>query len=373
MYTGFILLFLVLVARRKVRALLVTVVSSVWALGLSAFKLVPALFWMSGVHQGAYTQSSYTWRYLGKIFLGRNWHGANVFYNQGIGWHEYGAYVGPVIVVLAIVALLGWRRDRITRLLVIGVVITITVSTLGPLAGAALAKLEFLPRSNVSRLVLVGVIPLALLAGKGLDVLGSRRWLWWIPAAMIGLAAIDLFTLSYPVSTQAFTMDAVREKMPVLVNPIAYSRARYPEGRGGREYTRFSALVEQGYGWLDYCPPLNPSPAVVSAEANAKAQFAEIKGGGEARVSGWSPNGFDVDYRAEEESIVVFNENFGFGWTVNGAPALNDKGRLAAKVPAGEGQIKMRYRARGIGVGIAIVIATVGLVIGLMTSKRRFR
>jgi len=219
--------------------------------GFSAVKLVPVLMWVKQFPDQTYAVSTYTLSYWYQIFLGRHLHGAYALINQGGGWHEYGAYLGPVVLALALLGLTGWRR-RLVRGLVIAVVALVLLSSAGPYFAPVLDELPWIPRSYTSRAVVLAVVPVILMAGVGLDVL--RRWndgagVKLLRLLLVGVVAVDLMSLAYPLSGQAFVLPVVERPLPAAGD--SHHRARSPCTQPGSRETARNALGRDGEIWYD--------------------------------------------------------------------------------------------------------------------------
>lgn len=373
MYTALAFLVLPFLVRDRRRAITVTMRAGVWALGFAALKLIPVLLWLRQFQDDVYASSTYTLPFLQHVLLGRYLHGADVLPNQGGGWHEYGAYLGPVIVVLALVGLLQGRWRRSARMLGIAAVLAIVISSTGPLLKPLFDQVSFLPRSNISRLILFGVIPLVLLAGKGFDALRRRstgRWRPLVTTLLLGLAAIDLMTLSYALSLQAFVLPPVLPAPAPAKAPLAFTTATYKLRWQGDDYTRAYAATLAGYGTLSYCSVLTPPPRVRTIHDEVDNDYVSLSSkSATAVIQSWSPNRVTVVVSTAEPTTVVINTNFAYGWRVNGVPALEIAGRVGSRVDPGEHTLTFAYRAPGFILGTVIT----ALVIILLSTRWLWR
>ncbi|MFH1354150.1 MAG: hypothetical protein ABIH36_02585 [bacterium] len=360
-----------LVSNRKL-GLKVTWQAGWWALGLSAVKLVPALLWVRQFPDRVYAVSASTWPYWHEVFLGRQKHGAVVLPGQGGGWHEYGAYVGPIILALALLALARWRDSRVVRGLAIGSGLALIVSSLGVYLAPALDSLPWLPRSYTSRVIIFTVLGISLLAGFGLDVI--KKWsrggrTEWLRLLLVGLVAVDLASLAYPLSESAFVLPEVFDKLPAASAPIAFSREKHAVRVGDREYDRAYAASNQGYGTLSYCSALGPEAAVVTVDEDGSDYVLLIEGSGDVKLQSWSPSRVVVMVNAESDDLVVINTNYAQGWSVNGRPAVDVKGRVGAKVPAGQRKLIFTYRAPGFIFGLLVTAMTAAIAVMMVVIR----
>jgi hypothetical protein len=368
MYTGLAFAALFFLVPRPWRAARVTVTAGAWALGLVAVKLVPVLLWLRQFPDQAYAGSAYTLPYLTEILFGRHVHGSYVIPGQTSGWHEYGAYIGYIVFALALIGVSQWRRGRLILALVVGVLAAGGLSTLGPQLEPLFDHLWFFPRSSISRIILMGIIPLALLSGLGLDVLQRRlpargRWLSsrLVMTLLVGFAAIDIFSLSYQLSEQAFVLPEVYPVVPEVQPPISYTPLRYDAAGEGSRTTRTYSAARAGWGTFAYCSVLGP-------QAHVRTVFDE---GGSALLSAphdrityevlrWSPNAVEARVTAPAPTDVTLNTNYAEGWLVNGQPTKDVGGLVATRVGAGTQTLSFTYQPPGFRLGLAISALTLG-------------
>ncbi len=380
MYTAGAFVFLVAVAKNHRRAFMICLKSGFWALGLASIKLVPVLYWLSQFQDQVYASSTSTLTSLHKVLLGRYLHGPgsdNTILNQGGGWHEYGAYVGPLVLVLAIAALNKFRTSRLVRLLVLGSVIALLISSAGPVLKPLFDQVAFLPRSNISRLVLFAVMPIALLSGLGLDnmlmTIFKRRsafGLKLIASIVLGLLAIDLMTLSYQLSQQAFVLPYPEEPIQAAQKPLQFTLDKNTIRYEGADYTRAYPLTVQGWGTLSYCTVLGPSPAVVTKQQPENQSFVSSDNpAAKVELLFWSPNKINVKANLSNNTNIILNNNYARGWLANGEPTTDVSGRIAATLPAGQSELVFEYKAPGYRTGLMISVATI--LIALLVILRR--
>jgi hypothetical protein len=240
----------------------------------------------------------------------------------------------------------------------------------GPSLAPVFDQLWFFPRSNISRVILFAVIPLALLAGVGLDRL---RYRWPAAVLLVGLAAVDILSLSYQLSEQAFVLPEVQPQVSPAPSPIAYTPERFDLAGEGSRTTRAYAAARAGYGTFAYCSVLGPEPRARTVfdeggSALLDAPYSDIP----FEVLAWSPNAVRLRATLPVESEVTLNTNYADGWMVNGQPALDVGGLVAARLPAGTHELLFAYRPPGFRVGLAISLLTIALVIIDSGFSRRY-
>lgn len=369
-YTLLAFALLPFLVSRPFRAVVVTIQAGLWALGLSAVKLLPVLFWLRQFPDETYASSTYTLPWLREILLGRHLHGAVIIPGQDEGWHEYGAYIGPVLLFFAFLGALKFRQ-RLIRGLLIGAVLALLLSSAGPILKPFFDAVPYIPRSNISRVILFAVLPLALLAGYGLKMLQRKlhtRSVAVIPL-LVGAVAIDLMSLVSPLSEQAFVIPSVVPPVSPAPPPIAYTLLKYPIEAAGENHSRAYAATIAGYGTLAYCSVLGPKPLIKTIHDEGDTSVVTTEGDqGSVTLRRWSPNRVEAGVTVPTATKVILNANYARGWVANGAPAENANGRVAIPVGAGTHTVTFEYRPEGFRAGFLV---TLGTVLGVLAMLRK--
>lgn len=370
MYTGIAFIGLLLFVKHRRIALVSTLQAILWALGFSAFKLIPVLVWLKQFPDDAYASSAYTLPWITEILFGRHIHGADVILGQIMGWHEYGAYIGYIIFGLALIGLSYFKVSRTVRVLALAAVVAVLVSALGPYLRPIFDQLWFFPRSSISRFILFAVIPIALLASYGIDRIAE--WLpnqgTYIRALLVGIIAIDIFSLTYQLSEQAFILPHVVPAISPAPHPIAYTPQRFDLDGSGSRHTRSYDAYKAGYGVLAYCSVLGPKSAVQTIYDEHPAFGTASDTNARSELVSWGYNTVRVRIDAPEPTHVILNVNYVDGWTVNRQKAMTIDNRVAANVSAGVHDVVFSYKAPGFRVGLLITALT--LLIALFARTR---
>ncbi|OGY36935.1 MAG: hypothetical protein A3E36_04580 [Candidatus Andersenbacteria bacterium RIFCSPHIGHO2_12_FULL_45_11b] len=350
------------------RAIYITLLAGILALGLASAKLIPVFYWLQQFQDAAYASSAYTLSSLHEILLGRHLHGGeDIIPNQGGGWHEYGAYIGPLVLLMALWGYIVRRKERLTRALLLSAVLAILVSAMGPYLKPMFDQMPFFPRSNVSRVILFAIIPLSLLAGCGVDALAKKKkYIRGAAILIVTLAAIDLMSLAYQLAAQAFVLPHTVDAIPEAPHPIAYSPFDYKFRHNGVDYTRAYEATNKGYGNMAYCSVLGPDPAVriitdegdnniISFSHNENASF---------ELHAWTPNTIITTVKSVDASSAVLNANYAKGWEVNGKPAKEIMNRVGTDIPAGTTKLTFTYKPPGMMLGA--VISSISIIIAIL-------
>lgn len=358
---------LIILVRRPVEALKTTLMAAVWAAGLSAFKLLPVVWWLKEFPDRDFVGSTSTWSYLSAIFLGRYLHGATVLPHQVSGWHEYGAYIGPIVALLSLIGLVSGWRTRLTRILAIAGLTAIILSAAGPALEPIFQKIPFIPRSNVSRLAFIAVVPLSLLAGQGLEQLSRTRW-HLVPPLLVGLVAVDLLSLAYPIAEQAFVAPLVVPQIAPAPQPLGFTSEDYTFPIEQRESPRAYQARVAGYSTFSFCSVIGPVPAVTPNDLQPYASLSVPNG--EVKVTSWTPNVVTLSYTTPQISQLVIKTNFASGWVANGQPAIPVDGQVGTTVPAGTGSVVFSYHPMWYQLGLVITTLIV-LLAAILWDKHQ--
>ncbi|HSX25370.1 MAG TPA: hypothetical protein VLG69_05370 [Candidatus Andersenbacteria bacterium] len=357
-----------LVSKPK-KAIQVTIISGSIALGLAALKLIPVAYWVHEFQDKAYASSAFTLFSIDKILLGRILHGAeNVIPNQGSGWHEYGAYIGPIMLLLALIGFIAHRKQRFARGLLISAVIALLGSSFGPYLKPIFDHVPFIPRSNIARIILFTIIPLCVLSGMGIDWMQKRsRTLRIFSIIFITLAAIDLISLAYPLASQAFVLPQDAQLIQHAPYPIAYDPFDYKTRYNGVDYTRAYEATLQGYGTMSYCSVLGPDPAVsIITDADSNYVSFPNNHGATFTINSWTPNNSTITVISPVTSSAIINTNYADGWYVNGKPAKNIANKVGIDIPSGTTVLHFQYIPKGMWTGMSITIITILIILFLL-------
>lgn len=371
-YTALALLILPLLTRRHLHAFIISIGSGVWAAGLAAVKLLPTLAWLQQFQKPGYASSVNTLPYLDKIFLGRYLHTyVEIIPQQGSAWHQYGAYIGPFIILLALLGLIiGWRK-RLVVSLFISAALAIFLAASGPYLKPFFDHASFLPRSNVNRAIFYAVIPLSLLAGIGLDAIVARgKKFIWIALILLTATAVDLMSLLFPLSQQAFVVPQNVPAVSPAPSPIAFTTRDYKTRVDGVDYSRAYSATLAGYGTMNYCSVLTPPPAVrtIFDEGDngiLMVRSDEDKSRGTYTLEKWTPGKVTASVTSQTPGAAVLNTNFAKGWYVNNQPAISIDGRVGSYIPTGTSQVVFQYHPRAFIPGLVITLTSLLTVIAL--------
>lgn len=373
-YTGLVFLVMIIIAGKSRLAFKTTIISTIWALCITAVKLVPTLLWLREYPDESYASSAYTLPWLTEILFGRHLHGTDIIFEQTSGWHEYGAFIGIGIAILATIGAIAARKKRIAQGLIIGTIIAILLSTTGPALKGVFDLIPFIPRSNISRIILFAVMSLSLLAGFGIDYLKKLLRSNTLITIIICFVAVELISFSYPLSEQAFVLPPVYPVVAPAPSPIAFTTNRYDQQGQESRTTRTYAAAKEGYGVFAYCMVLGPPPAVRTIHDKGDNDVFDIfpkKELTQANLRFWSPNKVIIDTNSTQEIEVRLNTNYAKGWYANDMPAEEEAGRVSAILSPNTTHVIFEYRPPGLKIGLLITLITILSISYIFDKQRR--
>jgi hypothetical protein len=351
------------VARRSWWPVAVLLVFAGFAAGFAAVKLLPAVELMRAHPRPAGQSEVNSLGSLLDMLLSRN---QDLDRTAPGGWqfHEYGAYVGAVAVLLAVLGIASSPRRILPWLVSAGVLVILAAGDLGPAAPWTI--LHVVPGFSSSRVPSRLLIPLTfaigVMAGFGADVVARTRPPLGrlVAVALVAACIVDAWLVGVPNLRQVFGGE---ERLQAVA----------PEFR--QMSAKASVFHMLGYARANMgavtCYEAGAFPTVVKGADEASYRGEQyLLGAGSVSLLEWSPNrlGYEVD--AAEPTVLVVNQNYDRGWRVveGRGEVTSHGGLLAVRLPGGRGRIRLAYRSRAFLLGLAITAAT--CVVAFVVRRR---
>lgn len=359
-YSAISLVGVILLHPRRKEAIRNSCKVALWAIGLSSFQLIPTLYWLRAYPDKLFVGSAYTYDRLSDILFGRYLDHTFILRNQISDWHEYGAYIGYGVALLVLFGVSYVSSRKVVRVLTLGMVVALIVSMLGPVFEHVLWHLPYLPRSNISRLVLFSLLCAALLAGFGMKRLFSVfQKLPAIPLIIAGFICIDLLSLAYPIADQAFILPRVEHPLPLAPYPLSYVSEAHMVRKQGIDFPRAYEATLRGYGTSSFCSVIGPQSAVVEQTIqHPHPLYITSQPDVDTALLYWSPNFIAMSVTGSEPTDIAVNMNYAPGWYAVGGDILRDHALLTVRVPSGMNRVELRYIPPGSIVGLCITFVT---------------
>ncbi|HWA71317.1 MAG TPA: hypothetical protein VG937_03235 [Polyangiaceae bacterium] len=189
--------------------------------------------------------------------------------------------------------------------------------------------------------------------------LEPRRWLGFVLLLPLALFLRDLVAVNQVPFQQAFWMRAPDRIVPAqsfehrLSPPLSYQQ---PDWAAPMLLAMFDNVG------VVHCYGADPelTPAVRAADAPGYRGLAYVADGpGTAEVVEWTPNRAVVRVQgARPSALVVYNMNYDPSWSVNGEPALNEHGLVAARLVGSENTLRFSYFPRTFAISLPLFAVT---------------
>ena len=356
-------------------------VAGLWAFLLSAARLIPVIYQSSAHKRGLPVETdALDWTTLKDMFLART-HTREIPGHTYL-WPEFGNYVGPLLLGLALIGLLTGAPSHVWVLVTLVWVFGFMLGHAGRWAPWHLLNAHVFPFKDMrvpSRFTTPVGLFLALFAGVGVDriermtlfVTRQRRVANAAHLAALGIGLVgvgDLCTAGYHWIADSYNGPPLKRTSPAahlyLEGPRLASFVDQPRQNRGR----FECWEE--WGW-ERGAPLWPGD-VPQARATDPTTGAVT---GVSRTT----NTFTADIVASAPTRVRFNTSFDLAWRTSVGNVVEDDRVLGVDFPAGSHHVVVKYWPRGLtagfilsGAGVLSVTAYF-VVPGVKRRRRRAR
>ncbi|MFH1687637.1 MAG: hypothetical protein ABIE70_08975 [bacterium] len=359
---------LVSLANRTWRPLNNLVLGVITGFGLAAVKLVPMVIYLVNNRWEGEPHEAIPLGALNSIFFGWD-HSlfARNFTGQQWAWHEYGAYLSPLLVILAVVPL-AWRWRRFWPwLMVAALFLALGLGDFGPWSPWTL--LAHLPGFSSARctgrafqfVLLSG----AVLGGFGLDIVRtelqakSQLLRRGITIGVVMLVVGTNLILAWPIMTSAFTRPPVTVERQVEFRHVVTKLQAYENFLANR-----GSLITP---WLS---AYQPSRALVDPANNT---YLEHVLSGDASVVDrvYTPN--RIEYRLDvlKPGQMVISMGYDQGWSAEDGRELSPSQRLISfDILQGRDVIVLTYRPPYLLLGLTLSGLTL-LLLGWLCKRYR--
>ena len=308
--------------------------------------------------------------FLCKVFLGRDQQ-SNIRYFpiQGNGWQEYGAYIGP----LAILLLAGCPlvlRTAWPWIVVAGFCFLMAVGNFSRFAPWALMhNLPVLSNMRVpSRFLIPFVFAACLLAGMVLDAIrqrlasrrdGPNRWVDVAAKFLVTAALIDSMTVGRASLQGMFPLSPPRIASPLpAITTIVGQQMHTTQAM----LANYCVLVTAEVIPFPISVLPRDDPGYLGELYFVPDETERATTAGRVELESWSPNSVRVRVTAHAPGFVVLNRNWEEGWTAlppyRAAPF---QGLIAARAEPGIHSMTFLYRPRVVLLGTIVSLVTLVL------------
>lgn len=303
-------------------------------------------------------------------------------------WVDCGAFVGPVVALLALLAVASrWRRAWPFAALALAFAWLATGSSVQPSAWDALHRLPvYASMQAPERFMGYVAFALALLAGFGCETLlqfAARRSPTqspprWAAALLLLSVAGPLLWFNASLAQGAFPVEAPRDVAPTTLAsphqppPPPFVQARFdpiPEQWGGPLYEAVLRNRGNVKGQTDV-PSLDVTKAQGDLDYRGEAWLAGGHGSVAARTT---PNTITVEATLDADDVVVINQNFFPGWrdANSGRPCEPREGLISLPLAKGTHELALEFAPRSLSIGGLLTALTLAVLAAWRWRLRR--
>ncbi|MCA9393570.1 MAG: YfhO family protein [Candidatus Omnitrophica bacterium] len=292
-------------------------------------------------------------------------------------WHEYGAYVGILPLVLGLAGCVIFFR-KYWPLIVSGMAMLLIALGDGTMLNAwqLLRRLPVYDSLTVPSRYIVGfVFLLALTAAMTLQLINDRLAGQRGLRAKVLKGAVVLMFLFIPYHliemNSSIFWNAFRvEPVTLRHNPVFAQR--YREVRFQEEYVTNSSIypvfmsnsgIVEGYEVMQ----LTRGAVTVLGESGYRGEYFFDFPRGERELVLFSPNKLVFDIKLDRSNLLIINQNYHKGWTASipghRLAVSQTAGLISVVLPEGEYRLELTYRPQPFLVGGAVSLLTLVLLL----------
>jgi hypothetical protein len=282
------------------------------------------------------------------------------------GWHEYSAYISPLVIISAIVgAVAVFKKCRLWLLLAV----FFFIFGLGHFSDFSLWNLiSKIPGFSSIRSPARGfqfvILSLAVMGGYGFDyILQKIRSLstrGYLAGGFVFLIAVGNFLINLPA------LSTIDHKQPGMVS---FSEDfRQEVGRKDDIYNQF--LKNRGSLTAPWLSGYKEGNGLVTITGDVLMEYVP-DGGLQVKARKYTPNRVEYDIVPSKSGTIIFGMNYDKGWvSEDGREISNREGLLATDFGPDDRRIILRYRTPGFGAGLIIsLLAAVLAILSLFNRE----
>ncbi len=326
---------------------------------LSAARLIPVYFQIKAhSRQLAVETDALQWSTLREMFLARSH--VRAVMGQEYAWPEFGDYLGPALLALALLGAVMGGVERTWLLVLLVWTFLLMSGHVSPWAPWSLMKAHLFPFKEMrvpSRFNITVTVFLSAFAGVAIDRAGeiARRLTGSARAARaaralflaIGLVGVgDIISAPNEWQTSSFSN-------PPLTN-LAGSPRLY---LGGPGLPAFVDMPQQNRSWMGCWEEWAFERDAPLWEGDVPQARSRDLGAVLTNVSR-TQSSFTFDVDAQRPAKILLNGNYDLNWHASVGEAVRSGAQLAVEVPAGSHRVVVKYWPRGLSVGIGISLVT---------------
>ena len=376
--------------QKKIRPLKLLIFIFIGGFLLSAVKLIPMLEFIRENPRRIVSMEATEVSLLADIFLSRDQetYYQNTKWTNPIqkisfrgrefeyGWHEYGAYIGFVPLVLAIIGLFFYFKQY-WPLFITGI-LSLWISLGGGAFYNLWGMLHKLPIYNSlhvpSRFIMGFIFVVSLFSGLGLskleNIIDKKRYKFLI-GVMVSFIFLDLFLVNCSLLKNTFIIE------PPKIKRNSEFRQRYKDFNLFPVVSRssmYAALLNNSGIINSYeVSTVKQGRIMVEGERGYKGEVYLLNDNGQMNIIKYTPNYIETEVKLLNPDTLVVNQNFYTGWKIKGINSNVQpyKGLISAKVLAGNNKVIFYYLPASFVFGCIVTLLSISCLSMFLLKFRR--
>ncbi len=350
-------------SEKKISYLTHLALAALIGIGLSAVKFIPMVIYLAQNRWPGFPNESIPLSALGTIFFGLE-HSLLVknFPEQFWAWHEYAAYISPLMVVLAVFGLAAQFGKRYIWLVLMAFFLALGLGNFG--AFSPWAILSSLPGFSSARATgrsfQFVILSAAVLGGFGFDwlrqgwLMARKKWRYVLYAVAIVIAGTNL-VFAWPVMSESFK------------HPPQFVR-RSPDFAQGidspdKPYKNF--LANRGSVEAPHLSAYHRRPALLDPFNKVAPEYV-ISGRLKVNWREYTPNIITYNITGLQAGEMQLGMGYDVGWrAVDGRKLRDQQGLIVVPFDEGPQTIELRYRTPYFYLALAIWIVCIAAAVWL--------
>jgi hypothetical protein len=295
-------------------------------------------------------------------------------------WDNFSTYVGPFVVLLAIIGSLTTIRENwpLVAVVIFGVVLVYGSGSGEMVVWALLHKMPVLSSLRYpARLIILALAPLSVLAGIAVSKI--EKWKNIVALGFTVAVLYNLLLVCSPAFDEAFvisprhitpsnmiTQVAIE---PQLIYVFGETFTAYQQNQGDVD-THLSSLR----GLTLVCSgPL--TPVKPSGSPDYRGEFYLLGGSGTVTVKSFTPNKITLSVDGAGVDYLIVNQNYDPNWKTPDRAVLNHGGLLAVEVsPTDSGRdIVLYYSPTSFKIGLLVTLASLAVIWHVLRVRHKPR
>ena len=366
-----LLIILRSIQNRNIFELKNLILATVGGIGLSAIKFLPMAVYLFQNKWPGNPEESIPLNALGSIFFGLK-HSlfTQNFDGQYWAWHEYGAYISPVLVLLAIYILIKKFKAHLVWFIMAVFFLLLGMGNFGALSPWTI--LSHFPGFESARCTgrsfQFVILPVAILGGFALDTLRvsyinkfSNLYIKKIIFPLLGgIIIITNMAFAWPI------MDSAFHKKPVeVVRTPIFQHVIDDEAHAYQNY-----LANKGSLITPWLSAYHPSRAIVDQDENVLMEYI-ISGEAEIIRRYYNNNEIIYELNGIKPGKMMICMGYDPGWyAVDGRQLVENQRVIAFDFDKGKQTIELKYRTPYFYPGLIISLLTIAFM-GFIIKRKK--